>query len=211
MVNAIPNILFLGSVFSIAFYVFFKFKMNKEFSFARSFPFESNKNPTAIKVSFLTTLIFSACAIFYYLDIYFKFFKNSYVVMAAISAIIICGLFVCLNIINLVNLKLHFIVFSLFAALITMQSVILGFHAINAYKIAGTNAGYIVIAVLYFANAFMELIMVSPLFKFSFLMDVSQDDGTLKKPKFIRLAFYEWLYLFLFVVNGFLLLIVKNV
>lgn len=205
----LSTILFLVSIFVITFYVFFKFKVNKEFSFASTFPFESNKNQTCIKVSLLTTFIFGIVNSLFYVDTYFKTFKNSYVIMATFSAIIICGLFVCLNIINLVNLKLHFFAFSFFAALVTTQSVILGFHAINAYKIDGVNVGFFVIAILYFIKAVFELLLVSPLFKFSFLMNVNKKEGTLEKPSFIRLAFYEWLYLFFFIVNGLLLLITK--
>ena len=116
-----------------------------------------------------------------------------------------------LNVINLVNLKAHFLAFSLLAALVTTQSVVMGFHSINAYKIDGVNWIFIALAVVFFGKAVIELLLVSPLFKFSFLMDVNKEEDVSKKPPFIRLAFYEWLYFLLFIINSFLLLVEKSV
>ena len=127
----------------------------------------------------------------------------------SISAFIICIMFILLNIINLVNIRAHFLVFSVFAALITTQAVVLGFEAINAYKISGDGIGYIILAVAFFVEAIFELLLVSPVFKFSFLLELNHKDGTMKKPNFVRLAFYEWLFLFLFILNTFLLLVEK--
>ncbi len=212
MNNFLSPLLFFLSFAFIVLYVVFKFKVNKEFSFARDFPFESNKSAFAIRTSFLLIFLSSICSIFFYLNVYFNTFSNSYIFIAALAAVLICVLFLMLNFINLVNLRLHFIVFSLFAALITAESIDLGFHAINAYKIdSDSNWLFILIAVMHFAKALFELILVSPLFKFSFLMEVNVDDGTMKRPKFIRLAFYEWLYLLFFILNGFLLLITRMI
>ena len=209
MNNALSPLFFFLSFICIVLYVVFKFKVNKEFSFARVFPFESNKTSFAIRVSLLFVFLFSICSIFFYLNVYFGTFSNSYIFIATLAAILICVLFLMLNLINLVNLRLHFIVFSLFASLVTAESIDLGFHAINAYKIDGVNWLFILISGIHFVKAFFELILVSPLFKFSFLMDVNVEDGTMKRPKFVRLAFYEWLYLFFFILNGFLLLITR--
>ena len=211
MNNTLTPVFFFLSFAFVVLYVIFKFRVNKEFSFARVFPFESNKNANAIRISFLLIFLSSICSIFFYLNVYFGTFSNSYVFIGTIAAILICVLFIMLNFVNLVNLRMHFILFSFFAALVTAQSIDLGFHAINAYKIDGVNWWFIVIATIHFVKALFELILVSPLFKFSFLMDVNVEDGTLKRPKFIRLAFYEWLYLFFFIVNGFLLLITRTI
>ncbi|MCR5309667.1 MAG: hypothetical protein K6E21_06135 [Bacilli bacterium] len=211
MIKFLPTLLFFLSLGFVILYVALKFKANKEFSFANSFPFESNKTSLAIRTSFILIFAFSLCSIFFYLNIYFNIFKNNYILIATIATFAICILFLFLNIVNLVNLKVHFLLFSAFAAIVTTSSVVLGFHAINAYKIDSTIWMYIVVAVIHFIKALFELILVSPLFKFSFLMDVNVDDGTLKRPKFIRLAFYEWLYLFFFIINNFLLLIVQMV
>lgn len=211
MDDLLPLILFLIGIISIAFYVLFKCKTVKEFSFSNTFPFETDVRTHSIKVSLITLLIFTICSIFFYLTIYTKNFENSYVLLASISAFAICGLFFVLNLINLVNLKVHFFAFSLFAALITTQSVVMGFHSINAYQTNKDQWLFIVLAVVFFAKAVMELLMVSPLFKFSFLMEVEPKSNTLKKPNFIRLAFYEWLYLLLFIINSFLLLVEKSI
>ena len=205
-----PLFFFLALLFVIV-YVVLKFKLNKDFSFARVFPFECNKTSFAIKTSFILVFLFSVCSICFYLNVYFNAFSNKYILISTFCTFAICALFLMLNLINLVNLKIHFVVFSLFATLVTAQSVCLGFHAINAYKIDGVNWVFILIACLHFLKALFELILVSPLFKFSFLMDVNVEDGTLKRPKFIRLAFYEWLYLLFFIVNGFLLLITRMI
>ena len=207
MNNALTPLLFFLSFIFIVLYVVFKFKINKGFSFARNFPFEANNSAFAIRVSFILVFISSLCSIFFYLNVYNNAFQNSYVFIAMLSCFLISVLFLMLNLINLVNLRLHFIIFSLFAAIVTAESIDLGFHAINAYKIDGSNWLFILFAVIHFAKALFELILVSPLFKFSFLMEVNVDDGTMKRPKFVRLAFYEWLYLFFFVLNGFLLLL----
>lgn len=211
MNNFLSPLFFFLALMFIVVYVVFKFRVNKEFSFARVFPFESNKTSLAIRISFILVFLFAICSIFFYLNTYFNTFQNSYIFIATICAFIICGSFLMLNLINLVNLKVHFIVFSMFAALVTTESVVLGFHAINAYKIDGVNWLFILIAAVHFIKALFELILVSPLFKFSFLMDVNVENGTLMRPKFIRLAFYEWLYLLFFIFNGFLLLITRMI
>ena len=202
---------FFIALFFIIFYVAIKFRLNKDFSFARVFPFECNKTAIAIRVSFILVFLFSVCSVCFYLNVYFNAFSNQHILIATFCAFAICALFLMLNLINLVNLKIHFIVFSLFATLVTAESVILGFHAISAYKIDGVNWIFILIACVHFLKALFELILVSPLFKFSFLMDVNVEDGTIKRPKFIRLAFYEWLYLLFFIVNGFLLLVARMI
>ena len=207
MPNTLTALLFFLSFIFIVLYVVFKFKVNKEFSFARNFPFEANNSAAAIRVSFILVFLSSLCSIFFYLNVYNNTFQNSYIFIAMISCFLISVLFLMLNIINLVNLRLHFILFSLFAAIVTAESIDLGFHAINAYKIDGVNWLFILFAIIHFIKALFELILVSPLFKFSFLMEVNVDDGTMKRPKFVRLAFYEWLYLLFFIVNGFLLLL----
>ena len=192
MINYLSIVFFVLSILAIVFYVYF------------------NRSNLEIRGSIITIAVFLICSVFYYLDVYFNSFTNNYLFFATISAFLICVLFLLLNIVNLVNLKAHFLIFSLYAALVTTQSVVLGFHAINAYKISGVNWVFIIFSVIYFGKALLELLLVSPLFKFSFLMDVSTGDGTMKRPAFIRLAFYEWLYLLLFIVNNFLLLIVKS-
>ena len=207
MPNTLTALLFFLSFIFIVLYVVFKFKVNKEFSFARNFPFEANNSASAIRVSFILVFLSSLCSIFFYLNVYNNAFQNSYIFIAMISCFLISVLFLMLNIINLVNLRLHFILFSLFAAIVTAESIDLGFHAINAYKIDGVNWLFILFTVIHSVKALFELILVSPLFKFSFLMEVNVDDGTMKRPKFVRLAFYEWLYLLFFIVNGFLLLL----
>lgn len=211
MTDLMPLILFALSIILVCFYVFFKFRTIKKFSFARFFPYETNANSTEIRVSIFSLLAFSCCSIIFYFSIYSNNFTNNYVLLTSISAIAICVLFLTLNIVNLVNLKLHFFIFSLFAALETTQSVIMGFHSINAYHIDGANIFFIVLAVVFFIKAAMELLLVSPLFKFSFLMEVSAENDETKKPNFIRLAFYEWLYFFLFIINSFLLLVEKSI
>ena len=206
----LPFLFFFLALFAIIFYVFFKFKTNKEFSFARIFPFETNKSSLEIRVSLISLGVFSICSVFYYLNIYFKTFTNNYLFIASLSAFAICILFLLLNIVNLTHLKVHLLIFSLYIALVTTHSVVLGFHAINAYKISGVNVAYLVISILSFVKAFIELLLVSPLFKFSLLMDVNLEEGTIKRPAFIRQALYEWIYLMFFIVDGFLLLIVKS-
>lgn len=211
MFDKLPILFFAISIIAITFFVFFKFKINKNFSFARTFIFECNNSSSAIKVSFVFSVVFSICSVLEYLNLYFYTFTNSYILLATIGTFIICIMYILLNLVNLVNLKAHFIVFSVFAALITTQSVVLGFQAINTYNIAGNGVAYIILAVFFFIEAALELLLVSPVFKFSFLMEVSEDKVTLKKPTFIRLAFYEWLFLFLFIFNTFLLLVEKIV
>lgn len=211
MNSVLPLILFTLAIITACFYVFHKFRTIKGFSFARFFPFESNGNSSEIKISLFSIVIFTTCSVFFYLNIYSINFTNSYVLLATISALLICGLFLGLNVINLVNLKAHFLLFSLLAALVTTQSVVMGFHSINAYNIDGNNWLFIVLAVLFFAKAGIELLLVSPLFKFSFLMEVNKEEDIAKKPPFIRLAFYEWLYFLLFILNSFLLLVEKSV
>ena len=137
MPNALTALLFFLSFIFIILYVVFKFKINKEFSFARNFPFEANNSGSAIRVSFLLVLLSSLCSIFFYLNVYNNSFQNSYVFIAMLSCFLISVLFLMLNLVNLINLRLHFILFSLFAAIVTAESIDLGFHAINAFKIDG--------------------------------------------------------------------------
>lgn len=211
MDNLIPLILFTVEIVSIFFYFFFKFKTIKYFSFGNTFPFEHNSNSTQFKVSIFTCLVFAVCSVLFYFTIYTNNFTNSYILIATISSLIISFLFFTLNVVNLVNLKAHFFLFSLFAALVTTQSVVMGFHSINAYTVDGKSWLFILLAVIFFIEAVMELLLVSPIFKFSFLMEVNQKNEEYKKPNFIRLAFYEWLYLFLFILNSFLLLIERSI
>ncbi|MCQ2087102.1 MAG: hypothetical protein MJZ37_03410 [Bacilli bacterium] len=202
---------FTIAILTFAFYILFKFKTNEGFSFARTFPFETNKTSNAIKASLVLTFIFSICSVIFFFTVYSSTFDNNYILLASISSFLICAFFIVLNLVNLVNLKAHFLFFSLYAALVTTQSIILGFHSIFAYKIDGVNILYIIFAVVLFVKALIELLLISPLFKFSFLNQVDIESGKTKKPDFIRLAFYEWLYLFLFILNAFILLIEKMI
>lgn len=211
MTNTLPAILLLISVLAIGFYIALKFKTVKGFSFARTFPFEVSQRDGSFKVSIILVLIFAACSILFHFTIYTYYLTNSYILLTLISSLIICGLFFALNLINLVNLKVHFFAFSLFAALITIQSVIMGFHSVNSYMIDNSNGYCVALAVIFFIEAFFELILISPLFKFSFLMEIDTTNDTYKKPKFIRLAFYEWLYLLFFIINNFLLFVERSV
>lgn len=209
MSNTLIVTWFCIALFAIVFYIAIKFKTNKEFSFARTFPYETNKTPATIRLSIITTLIFSICSVIFYFSIYSSTFDDNYILLASISAILICAFFISINLVNLVNLKSHFLIFSLYAALVTMQSTILGFHSIHLYKIDGVNVFFVVLTVIFFLKAVIELLLISPLFKFSFLNQIDIETGEQKKPAFIRLAFYEWLYLFLFIINSLLLLVEK--
>ena len=206
--HSLPLVIyFVLALFSMCLYVFFKVRTNKEFSFLRTFPYESNKDSRAISATVVLSFLFAICSVLFYFHIYSGTFDSSYVLLATISAVIISICFVILNLVNIVNLRLHFLVFSIFTALVTTQSIVLGTHSLYLYKLDGVNVSFVVIAVVLFLKALIELLLVSPIFKFSFAMEVDKANGTMTKPKFVRLAFYEWLYLLLFIINTLILLI----
>ena len=186
-------------------FLFYKKRNGEDYNFKNSFPFELNYH-SEFKENFFTHIFIAlyiiACAGFY--ATFHMKYNNGYLIFIMIGGILSTLAIYALFYIPLLRLKLHIIVDAVFFALrLAVSSAII----IISYRLIKTNLNWANVTSLVLASISTlatTAIIINPRLDLNFkAMEVVKENGEKEyiRPKYIALAFSEWLLIFLNIFN----------
>ena len=176
----------------------YKLFNKKKYSFLSYFPFELFDKPLMkfnLLVQIMSALFCASLGVFYLYV--FNSFDGMFYKVEIFIGIVISLLMFSTFYLRILSDKIHFIVSSLFIIISTLNSFFLGYIAlINSYILVFNVLPYIL-----FGICLIELILLlNPKMKNCMKLHTNEK-GDLERPRVFYLAFVEWSFIFLNVIN----------
>lgn len=192
MDNILQLALFFFSVIDFMIFVFVRFYKAKDRTIKNTFVFENEHREISniLQLSFLLTS--SICSIILLALNFSHKYANSLLYASIIVGIISMVFYLILSVLNLNNLRLHMAVFAAFVGTSSMCALLLGISLEEIANLYQENLYYVYAVILYFI-AGAKVIMFLPRSSDSLKLQ-KDENGELKRPTFVRLAFNEWLF-----------------
>lgn len=209
------NIYFQISLFTVSIlffivFIFVRLKGDKDRKIFNTFPYEISGLKISNIFQLFPLIVSSICSITLCTTFIFGELPNNFLNCASILIMLSTIAFLFLSIINLSNLNFHLGVFSLHESLSFLTSLMIGFGGIRFFNISGTSNFYLIIAIVSFVFMVAKLIIILNGLKISLKLDKNENE-TLKRPSYVKMAFYEWLFKIFIFIDSLLLIIINMI